>query len=123
MAAWSGTGDKKKGRRDPALSALAVPTASEAATVEAATMEAATMEAADTSDMRDAHTVRETATSKMSDMGDTDAATIHVAHAAHAVAEAMTEAAVVRVAAKYGGVAVIPVIISAQSAANRRIVC
>jgi hypothetical protein len=123
VAAWSGTGDKKKGRRDPALSALAVPTASEAATVEAATMEAATMEAADTSDMRDAHTVRETATSKMSDMGDTDAATIHVAHAAHAVAEAMTEAAVVRVAAKYGGVAVIPVIISAQSAANRRIVC
>jgi hypothetical protein len=123
VAAWSGTGDKKKGRRDPALSALAVPTASEAATVEAATMEAATMEAADTSDMRDAHTVRETATSKMSDMGDTDAATIHVAHAAHAVAEAMTEGAVVSVAAKYGGVAVIPVIISAQSAANRRIVC
>jgi hypothetical protein len=123
VAAWSGTGDKKKGRRDPALSALAVPTASEAATVEAATMEAATMEAADTSDMRDAHTVRETATSKMSDMGDTDAATIHVAHAAHAVAEAMTEAAVVSVAAKYGRVAVIPVIISAQSAANRRIVC
>jgi len=123
VAAWSGTGDKKKGRRDPALSALAVPTASEAATVEAATVEAATMEAADTSDMRDAHTVRETATSKMSDMGDTDAATIHVAHAAHAVAEAMTEGAVVSVAAKYGGVAVIPVIISAQSAANRRIVC
>jgi hypothetical protein len=123
VAAWSGTGDKKKGRRDPARSALAVPTASEAATVEAATMEAATMEAADTSDMRDAHTVRETATSKMSDMGDTDAATIHVAHAAHAVAEAMTEGAVVSVAAKYGGVAVIPVIISAQSAANRRIVC
>jgi hypothetical protein len=123
VAAWSGTGDKKKGRRDPALSALAVPTASEAATVEAATMEAATMEAADTSDMRDAHTVRETATSKMSDMGDTDAATIHVAHAAHPVAEAMTEGAVVSVAAKYGGVAVIPVIISAQSAANRRIVC
>jgi len=118
VAAWSGTGDKKKGRRDPALSALAVPTASEAATVEAATMEAA-----DTSDMRDAHTVRETATSKMSDMGDTDAATIHVAHAAHPVAEAMTEGAVVSVAAKYGGVAVIPVIISAQSAANRRIVC
>jgi hypothetical protein len=119
-------GTKRAG--DPALSALAVPTASEAATVEAATveaatMEAATMEAADTSDMGDAHTVRETTTSKMSDMGDTDAATIHVAHAAHAVAEAMTEGAVVSVAAKYGGVAVIPVIISAQSAANRRIVC
>jgi hypothetical protein len=90
-----------------------VPTASEAATVEAA----------DTSDMGDAYTVRETATSDMSDMGDTDAATIHVAHAARAVAEAMTEAVVVSMAAKYGGVAVIPVIISAQSAANRRIVC
>ena len=102
MAAWSGTGDKKKGRRDPALSALAVPTASEAATVEAATMEAA-----DTSDMGDAHTVRETATSEM---GDTYAA-IHAAQAAHTVAQTMIEAAVVGVAIKYGGVAVIGVII------------
>ena len=98
-----------------------MPTASEAAT-----MEAATMEAADTSDMGDAHTVRETATSKMSDMGDTDAATIHVAHAAHPVAEAMTEGAVVSVAAKYGGVAVIAaapiaVIIPTQRAAINRI--
>jgi hypothetical protein len=95
-----------------------VPTASEAATVEAATVEAATVEAAtveaaETSDMGDAHTVRETATSKMGDMGDTDAPTFDVAHAARAVAEAMTETVVVRVATKYGGVAVIPVIIPA----------
>jgi hypothetical protein len=77
-------------------------------------MEAATHGmGAETSQMGDTHTVRETATSKMGDMGDTDAATFRVAQAAHVVAEAMTEAAVVGAAAKYGGVAVIAVIIPA----------
>ena len=78
-----------------------MPTASEAATVEAA----------ETSNMGDAHTVRETAAAEMGDMGDASAVTIHVTQAAHAVAKAMTEAPVVGVATKYGGVAVIGVII------------
>ena len=103
-----GTGNKKEGRRDPALSALAVPTASEAATAtEATAMEAAAVEAPERSDMGRADTVRKTATAELTDMGDTNAATIHVARAAHAVAKAMIEAAVVGVATKYGGVAVV----------------
>jgi hypothetical protein len=61
------------------------------------------MEAAETSDMGDAHTVRETATSEMGD----PYATAYGSRPTHAVAEAMTEAAVVRVATKYGGVAVV----------------
>jgi hypothetical protein len=100
-------GTRKRAGEIRPLSALAVPTASEAATVEAATVEAATVEAAKTSYMGDAHTVRETATSEM---GDTYAA-IHAAQAAHTVAQTMIEAAVVGVAIKYGGVAVIGVII------------
>src|ERR1700722_14506108 len=60
-------GTRKRAGEIRPLSALAVPTASEAATVEAATVEAATVEAvtveaAKTSYMGDAHTVRETAT-------------------------------------------------------------
>ena len=90
----------------PGCAVKSRPTA-EAATVEAATVEAATVEAAKTSYMGDAHTVRETATSEM---GDTYAA-IHAAQAAHTVAQTMIEAAVVGVATKYGGVAVIGVII------------
>jgi hypothetical protein len=76
-------GTRKRAGEIRPLSALAVPTASEAATVEAATVEAATVEAATveaatveaatveaakTSYMGDAHTVRETATSKMGDI-------------------------------------------------------
>ena len=95
-------GTRKRAGEIRPLSALAVPTASEAATVEAATVEAAK-----TSYMGDAHTVRETATSEM---GDTYAA-IHAAQAAHTVAQTMIQAAVVGVAIKYGGVAVIGVII------------
>ena len=90
-------------------SALAVPTASEAATA-METPEAAT-DMAETSSMGDTHAVRETATSIM---GGTKAA-IHTYGATHpthaAMAEAMIEAAVVRVPAiKYVGVAVIAVI-------------
>jgi hypothetical protein len=87
---------KEKGRRDPALSlpagksALAVPTASEAATA-METAEAATHCMAETSDMGDTYTMLETAAPEM---GNTYAAT-HVAQAIHAVAEAMFEAAVV----------------------------
>ena len=84
-----------------------MPTASEAATVEAATVEAATVEAAETSDMGDAHAMGETVAAEM---GNTYAA-IHAAQAAHTVAQTMIEAAVVGVAIKYGGVAVIGVII------------
>jgi len=123
-----GTGNKKEGRRDPALSALAVPTASEAATateaaaveaaaveaaaveaaaVEATAVEAAAVEAPEPSDRGRAHTMRKTATPEMTDMRDTSAAAIHVAQAAHAMAKAMIEAAVVGVATKYGGVAVV----------------
>ena len=75
-----GRGDEKKGRRDPALSALAVPTASEAATA----MEAATHGmGAETSEMGDTHTVRETATAEM---GGAKAA-IHTYGATNAMTE------------------------------------
>jgi len=68
------------------------------------TSEAATHCMAETADMGDTHTMLETAAPEM---GDTYAAT-HVAQATHAMAEAMTEATVVRVPAiKYGGVSVI----------------
>ena len=105
-------------------SALTVPTASEAAT----TVKTAEAAMAETSAMGDAHAVRETAAPEMGDMGETDAATFNVAQAAHAVASAMTEAPVVRVATQYRGIAVITAvliteIIPAQcGAANRRIV-
>jgi hypothetical protein len=62
---------------------------------------------AEASDMGDTHTVRETATPEM---GGTKAAihtdgTTHPTHAA--MGESVIEAAAVRVAAKYGGIAVI----------------
>ena len=92
-----------------------MPTASEAATA-METAEAAT-DMAETSSMGDTHTVRETATPEV---GDTYAP-IHATQATHAVAEAMIEAAVVRVPAiKHGGVAV-AVITPAQRAAINRI--
>jgi hypothetical protein len=79
-------------------SALAVPTASEAATA---------METPETT----THAVRETATPEM---GDTYAAAHAVVQATHTTAEAMIAAAVVRMPAiKYGGVAVITVILPA----------
>jgi len=93
-----------------------VPTASEAATA-METAEAAT-DMAETSSMGDTHTVRETATPEV---GDTYAP-IHATQATHAVAEAMIEAAVVRVPAiKHGGVAVVAVITPTQRAAINRI--
>jgi hypothetical protein len=65
---------------------------------------------AETSDMGDTHAMTETVTSEMS--GTYAAA--HVAQAIHAVADAVSEAAVVRLPAiKYGGVAVIAKVIRA----------
>ena len=75
--------------------------------MEAAAVEAPAVEGSEPSDMVRAHTVRKTATPEMNDMRDTSAAAIHVAQAAHAMAKAMIEAAVVGVATKYGGVAVV----------------
>ena len=80
-----------------------MPTASEASTA----METPESAMAETSDMGATHTVRETATPKM---GGTKAA-IHANGATHpthaAMGESMIEAAVARVATKYGGIAVI----------------
>jgi hypothetical protein len=96
----------------------------------AAAMAEAAMEApetathmAETSDMGDTHAVGETATPKMgdiyaavgetvtSDMGDTYAVETHaVMDDAPISADAVIEAAMVRVTTKYGGVAVIAVI-------------
>jgi hypothetical protein len=55
VVACSGTEEKRKGRIDPALSALAVPAASEASTA----MEPATVEAAEATDVGDTQTVCE----------------------------------------------------------------
>jgi hypothetical protein len=72
---WT-AGEKRAGEIRPlslsaGKSALTVPTTREAATVEAATHSMG----AETSEMGDTHTVCETATSEMGDMGDTNAAT------------------------------------------------
>jgi len=68
------------------------------------------VKAAETSNMGDAHTVRETAAAEMGEMGDASAVTIHITQAAHAVAKAMTEAPMVGVATQYGGIAVVPAV-------------
>jgi hypothetical protein len=84
-----------------------MPTASETVAMEAPE---ATTHMAEASDMGDTYAVRETGSAKM---GCTEAA-IHTCGAAHAMAEAMIEAAVVGVSAiKHGGVAVVAVIIGA----------
>jgi hypothetical protein len=64
VSGWSRAreqGKRERGRIDPALSALAVPTASEAPTA----MKPATVEAAEATDVGDTHVMCETATSKM----------------------------------------------------------